>query len=116
MRSPSRSGTSLKTRQLKTAKEPKEPKEKGRIWGWLGENVFTKDNINAGINMGLTALNNKIQSKSNSVAYESDVILQRQDEQIRSAAKSGGVSVGTVVLIVVGLGLVGAMVYYFTKK
>ena len=110
------SGTSLKTRQLKTAKEPKEPKEKGRIWGWLGENVFTKDNINAGINMGLTALNNKIQSKSNSVAYESDVILQRQDEQIRSAAKSGGVSVGTVVLIVVGLGLVGAMVYYFTKK
>lgn len=100
----------------KTPKTPKEPKEKGRVWGWLQENVFTKENINSGINMGLTALNSKIQAKSNAVAYESDVIIQRQDEQIRSAAKQGGVSTGTVVMIVVGLGLVGAMVYYFTKK
>lgn len=92
-----------------------QPKEKGKVWAWLGENVFTKDNINAGINIGLTTLNNKIQSKRNQVEFEASEITDRQDQQIREKAK-GGVSTQTIVIAVVGIALVGAMVYYFTKK
>lgn len=111
-------GAAQKIKEQKPApktKMAKDPKEKGKVWSWLGENVFNKDNINAGINMGLTALNNKIQTKKNIVDSESEVIIQRQEEQIQQKQK-GGISVGTVVLIVVGVGLLGAMVYYFTKK
>jgi hypothetical protein len=100
--------------QKNTAK--KQPKEKGKVWSWLGENVFTKENINSGINMGLTALNNKIQTKKNQVDTESTIITEKQDAIINQSGGVRGVSVGTVVLIVAGIGLVGAMVYYFSKK
>lgn len=94
----------------------KEPKEKGRVWSWLGENVFTKENINNGINMGLTALNNKIQEKRNQVDIESSLIAEKQDEIINDKGKASGMSIGTIVLIIGGVALVGGMIYYFTKK
>jgi hypothetical protein len=93
-----------------------EPKQKGRVWSWLGENVFTKENINNGINMGLTALNNKIQEKRNQVDIESSLIAEKQDEIINDKGKASGISIGTIVLIIGGVALVGGMIYYFTKK
>jgi hypothetical protein len=66
--------------------------------------------------MGLTALNNKIQTKKNQVDTESTIITEKQDAIINQSGGVRGVSVGTVVLIVAGIGLVGAMVYYFSKK
>lgn len=99
------------------APEENKPKEKGKLWSWLGENIFTKENINAGLNMGMTAINNKIQSKQNAIQAESEYIVQRQEQQIQQQQQQkGGIGVGTVILIVVGVGLLGAMVYYFTKK
>lgn len=90
-------------------------KQKGGLWAWLGANVFTPENINAGLNMGLTALNNKIAAKKNSLEYESQLVIDRQEQQIQQQSR-GGVSVTTVVLIVVGVSLLGGMIYYFTRK
>jgi hypothetical protein len=92
------------------------PKEKGKLWSWLGTTIFTPENINAGINMGLTALNNKIQTKQNEINYQSQLVVDRQQEQIQQQSQRGGVSVTTVVLIVVGVSLLGGMVYFFTRK
>lgn len=112
-------GAAQKIKEQKSVadtKPAKQPKEKGKVWAWLGENIFTKENINAGLNMGLTALNNKIQTNANRVNYESEAIINRQQEQIEQKKKKSGIGVGSVVLIIVGVGLLGAMVYYFTKK
>lgn len=111
-------GAAQKIKEQKPVAETnkiKEPKEKGKVWSWLSQTVFTPENINAGLNMGLTALNNKMQAKRNAVDAESQIIIERQEQQIQQKQK-GGIGVGTVILIVVGVGLLGAMVYYFTKK
>lgn len=109
-------GAAKKIEQEKASQAAiKQPKEKGKVWSWLSQNVFTPENINAGLNMGLTALNNKMQAKRNAVDAESQIIIERQEQQIQQKQK-GGIGVGTVILIVVGVGLLGAMVYYFTKK
>jgi len=104
-----------RTTTATTAGGDAEPKERGRVWAWLGANVFTPENINAGLNMGMTSLNNKIASKQNALQYESQVIVDRQQQQIDQKSK-GKVSVTTVVLIVVGVSLLGGMVYFFTRK
>jgi len=93
-----------------------EPKQKGRVWSWLGENVFTKENINSGVNMGLTALNNKIQERRNQVEIESTLITEKQDEIVNQSGGRRGMGVGTIILIIGGVALIGGMIYYFTKK
>lgn len=98
------------------ASKVKPAKEKGKLWSWLGENVFTKENINSGINMGLTALNNKIQNKKNQVDYESTVITEKQDAIINQSGGARGVSIGTVILIVAGVALIGGIFYYINKN
>lgn len=109
-----------KRRDRKKSAEPtdskKEPKEKGKLWSWLGENIFTKENINSGINAGFTALNNRIQSKKNALDYEASLIAEKQDEEINRKSGAAGLSVGTIILIVAGVGLLGGIIYFITKK
>jgi hypothetical protein len=105
-----------RTTTATTAGGDAEPKERGRVWAWLGSTLFTPENINAGLNMGLTALNNKIQTKKNEIDYQSELVIDRQQQQIQQQSQRGGVGLGTVVLIVVGVSLLGAMVYFFTRK
>lgn len=101
--------------KVKAAKE-KPAREKGKLWSWIGENIFTKENINSGINMGLTALNNKIQNKKNQVDFESAVITEKQDAIINQSGGARGVSIGTVILIVAGVALIGGIFYYINKN
>lgn len=105
------------TQKTDTSSEAsKDPKEKGKLWKWLGENVFTKENINAGINAGFTSLNNRIQTKKNALDEEASRIAERQDEEINRQSVRAGLSVGTIILIVAGVGLLGGIIYYMTKK
>ena len=103
--------------------KPKEKTGAGKalaaIGTFLKENVLTKDNIEAGVQIGLTKLNTKTQQKANQVAQETSVIQQYQDDirnsQGRAAAK--GLSTGTWIAIGVGaVALIGIIVYVTTKK
>lgn len=86
------------------------------IGSFFKQNVLTSDNINTGLQLGLTTLNNKVQSKQNAVQTEA-LILQNQQDAIRNqvAAKSG-ISTNTIIIGVVGLALVGTIIYVLTKK
>jgi hypothetical protein len=86
------------------------------IGKFFKENVLTSDNINTGLQLGMTTLNNKIQSKQNAVQTEA-LILQQQQDQIRNQVGArGGISTNTIIIGVVGLALVGTIIYVLTKK
>lgn len=89
------------------------------IGSFLKENVLTKENIESGVQIGLTKINTKTQGKANQVAQESLAIQQYQDDirnqQGRTAAK--GLSTGTWVAIGVGVvALVGIVIYVTSKR
>ncbi len=108
------------------APPPAQPKGKtgagkalAAIGGFLKENILTKENIESGVQIGLTKINSKTQGKANQVAQESLAIQQYQDDirnqQGRAAAK--GMSTGTWIAIGVGvLALVGIVIYVTSKK
>jgi len=86
------------------------------IGKFFKENVLTSENINTGLQLGMTTLNNKIQSKQNAVQTEA-LILQQQQDQIRNQVGArGGISTNTIIIGVVGLALVGTIIYVLTKK
>lgn len=87
------------------------------IGSFLKENVLTKDNINAGLQIGLTSLNNKVQEKSNSLQAESDTLLRNADEIRRNAAvppKQDNTL--TIVLAVAGVLALGAIIFVLAKN
>jgi len=109
------------TKAQQTASTTKKPKTKvgsaiASIGTFFKDNVLTSDNINTGLQLGLTTLNNKVQSKQNAVQNEA-LILQSQQDAIRNqvGAKSG-ISTNTIIIGVVGLALVGTIIYVLTKK
>lgn len=90
----------------------------GKFLSNLGTALSSPDTINAGLNIGLTAVNNKVQNKSNAIQQETTMITQKADE-VRNdlgQAPKKGMSTGTIVLIGVGvLALVG-VIYFVAKK
>jgi len=94
-------------------------KEKGAFWKGIGtflkENVLTKDNINQGLQIGLTSINNKIQSKQNAVQEEALALQQSQDamqQQIQQQNKPNNLLL--IFGVVAGLGIIGYLI--FKKK
>jgi hypothetical protein len=111
------------TKSAQTQTTTAKPKTKTRVGSAIAsigtffkDNILTAENINTGLQLGMTTLNNKIQSKQNAVQTEA-LILQQQQDQIRNqvGAKSG-ISTNTIIIGVVGLALVGAIIYVLTKK
>ena len=109
------------TKAQQTASTTTKPKTKvgsaiASIGNFFKNNVLTSENINTGLQLGLTTLNNKVQSKQNAVQNEA-LILQNQQDAIRNqvGAKSG-ISTNTIIIGVVGLALVGTIIYVLTKK
>jgi len=87
------------------------------IGSFLKENVLTKENINAGIQIGLTSLNNKVQSKNNAIQAESEALTAKADEIRRqSAVEPKGSNTVTIVFIVAGVLALGAIVYLVAKN
>lgn len=93
-------------------------KEKGKFFSWLKDNVLTSENINAGVQIGLTAINNKVQQKSNQAQLEAADIAQKQQEVIlaQGGQKAAKFNVTTLALVVVGVAILGGVIYYVAKK
>jgi len=83
----------------------------------LGRSLSSEDTINAGLNVGLTAINNKVAGRQNALQTEATVITQKQDEVRQSLAQApAGSKTLTYVFVGVGvLALVG-VIYFVAKK
>lgn len=80
----------------------------------LGKTATSKDTINSGINVGLTALNNRVASKQNEIQAQAALITSQQDEAKRAiAAQKGG---GSNILLIVGVLVVVGVIGYFSFK
>lgn len=107
----------------KAPKAPKTPRPEGQRSGFgqflsnIGQAVSSPETINAGLNIGLTAINNKVQKKSNAIQDETSIITQKADE-VRSQVGGGGKGISTtnILLIVVGVAVVGGLAYYLVKS
>jgi hypothetical protein len=85
----------------------------------LGKAIASPDTINSGLNIGLTAVNNKIQGKQNALQQETSILTEKQD-QIRKDLADAGKPVGGGFpvwgWVVLGLAVVGGIVYAVTRK
>ena len=101
-----------------TADNPQGRTGAGLFFQNLLKSATSQDTINQGINIGLTALNNKVQGKSNALAQETTVLTARQDEIRQQMAASPKKGVGTMGWVLIGLGVValGATIYFMAKK
>lgn len=83
----------------------------------LGRSLSSEDTINAGLNIGLTAINNKVAGKQNTLQQEAVVITQKQDEVRQALAQSpSGSKTLTYVFVGVGILAIGAIIYIVAKK
>lgn len=90
----------------------------GKVLGWLGANVFTQENVNAGVNIGLTQLNNKSQGKANQIQAQTNQLIAQQDD-IRNNPNLGAKrGLSTMAWVGIGVGVVAlvGIIYYFAKK
>lgn len=83
----------------------------------LGQSLGSKETINAGLNVGLTALNNRVQGQSNNLNQEANQIIQQSDSITRNlpnAAKKNN----TLTYVFVGVGVLALLgiVYFVAKK
>jgi len=83
----------------------------------LGKSLASEDTINAGLNIGLTAINNKVAGRQNALQTEATVITQKQDEVRQNLAQApAGSKTLTYVFVGVGvLALIG-VIYFVAKK
>lgn len=90
----------------------------GKFLSSLGAAFSNPDTINAGLNIGLTAMNNKIQSKSNAIQQETTMITEKSDEVKSDLGKKGGGGMGTGTIIIIGVGVLAlvGVIYYVAKK
>lgn len=92
----------------------------GKALAWIGQNIFTKENIDTAVQVGLTKINTKTQNKANQVAQEGLTIQQYQDELTKSKANdSKGGKLSTMAWVGIGVGaaaLIGIVIYFATKK
>lgn len=111
----------LTTQGLTAGVQTKEGKTAvGNILAGIGkffkENVLTQDNINTGLQLGLTTINNKVQSKQNAVQTEALILQQQQDQMRNQLGSRAGMSTNTIIIAVVGVAIIGAAIYVLTKK
>jgi hypothetical protein len=108
---------STKKQSRVSATNPQGKSGVGLFFQNLGRSLSSEDTINAGLNIGLTAINNKVAGKQNVLQGEAALITQKQDEVRQSLAQSpqGGKTL-TYVFVGVGvLALIG-IVYFVAKK
>jgi hypothetical protein len=89
------------------------------IGGFLKTNILTKENINAGVQVGLNKINNDTLQRANNLQLQA-AMLEEQQNQINNRLKpSKGMSGNTILYIVIGviaLAGIGFVVYKQTKK
>jgi len=101
------------------ATAPKGKTGVGKVLGWLGSNVFTKENVDTAVQIGLTKINTQTQNKANRIAQEGIVIQQYQDDIRNQQGSKGKAGLSTGAWIGIGLGvaaIVGIAIYFSTRK
>jgi len=89
----------------------------GKFLSNLGQAVSSPDTLNAGMNIGLTAVNNRVQGRSNALQQETAVITQQSDQIKQELGRpTGRMSTGAIIGVVVGVVAVIGIVYYVAKK
>lgn len=84
-----------------------------KVGSWLGANVFTPQNIQAGIGLGITAMNNKSQKKADEAAANLEAIRQQKLalEQMTGGGGGnqgdggGGKNKKTIMWVLIGVGV-----------
>jgi len=112
--------TAARTERRASKAPTTEEGEQARVGFWqsLKNQFFSEDTINQGINLGLTAINTRVQGRQNAAQAEALLLQQRQDEMKRQLAKQQGGGLSTMSWVFIGVGLlaIGGIVYYATKK
>jgi hypothetical protein len=113
-------GSAVKTAQAQQVADPKKKSGVGNVIAGIGrffkENVLTSENINTGLQLGLTTINNKVQQKQNAVQTEALILQQQQDVMRQQVAQKQGISGTTIVIGLVGVAILGTIMYVMTKK
>jgi hypothetical protein len=90
------------------------------IGTFFKDSVLTKENINAGINIGLTSLANKTQAQQNAVTAQSLQLQNYQDtlrQQLPNAAKKSNTMLYVWISVgVLAVGVLGFVLYKSYKK
>lgn len=107
------------------ATQPKAPVKKregktafGTFLDNLKKGLTSEETVNSGINLGLTAINNRVAGRANAIQGEAAIITERQDQQRQQLARQTrtGMTTATWVLIGVGVVALGAVIYFATRK
>ena len=90
------------------------------IGGFLKDNVLTQENVNAGIQIGLQSMANKSQAQQNNLQQQAVQLQQQQDVMKAtlpaSATKSNTMTFVWIGVAVVGVSLIGFLIYKNSKK
>ena len=84
----------------------------------LGKAATSQDTINQGLNIGLTALNNKVQGQSNNLNTEANAITQTSDAITKQIPANAPSKTNTMTYVFVGVGVLAliGIVYFIAKK
>lgn len=99
-----------------TPDNPQGKSQFGLFFSNLGKSLASQDTINAGLQIGLSSINNKIQNKNNALQNEAAVIIERQDLIRRDLGKDKKSDATTWIFVGVGVLALGAIIYLVAKK
>jgi hypothetical protein len=113
----------LKTTSQTTSLTTKKPQTKvgaalSSIWTFAKDNILTKDNINAGVQVGLNKINADTLAKQNNLQQQAAILEQQQYQMNRQLApkNTSGNTILYIVIGVIALAGIGFVVYKQTKK
>jgi hypothetical protein len=88
------------------------------IWDFAKTNILTKENINAGVQVGLNKINTDTLAKQNNLQQQAAILEQQQYQMNRQLApkKTSGNTILYIVIGVIALAGIGFVVYKQTKK
>jgi len=112
--------TSSLTKKQQTRVSTTNPQGKstvGLFFQNLAKSLTSEDTINAGLNIGLTAINNKVAGRQNALQNEATIITQKQDE-VRQTLSQPAKGSNTLTYVFVGVGILAiiGVVYFVAKK
>jgi len=114
----------IKSSSTTTSTSGTKPKTKvgsalSSIWDFAQKNILTKENINAGIQVGLNKINTDTARKQVTIEQQRAELEAQQNVVRNQIAKSSGISGMTILYVVIGLIAItgiGYIVYKKTKK
>jgi hypothetical protein len=92
-----------------------------QLGGALKDTLLDKDNINAGIQIGLQSMANKTQAKENALQTQALQLQQVQDEMKQNLPSNSGKKSNTMTYVYIGIGVIavaalGFVIYKRMKK